>query len=137
MQYLVGTESVHTTASICDYLDGRIDTSDSITVVAVVDDPSARRDRQEALNVAAVRLAAAGSVDTELREPDDADDGVTVASALRDSAAMLEADEIVIGARGWRPVDDNREEPSGLGSTARELLGGATRPVVVVPGAIP
>ncbi|MEY7847949.1 universal stress protein [Natrarchaeobius sp. A-rgal3] len=137
MQYLVGTESVHTTASICDYLEDRISTADSVAVLAVVDEPSARRDRQEALNVAPVRLAVAGSVDTELRELETGDGGTTTATALREAVAAVDADEIVIGSHEWRPDDPDRGDPSDLGSTARAVLADANRPVVVVPGATP
>jgi len=54
MHYLAGTDSVHTTAAICDYLDDRATADDAVTVIAVApsDDPTARRDAGEALNVA-------------------------------------------------------------------------------------
>jgi len=69
MHYLAGTDSVHTTAAICDYLDERATGDDTVTAIAVVppDDPTARRDGDEALNVAPVRLATVGNVATERR----------------------------------------------------------------------
>ncbi|OLZ40481.1 universal stress protein UspA [Natrinema saccharevitans] len=125
MQYLAGTDSVHTTAAICDYLEGRATGDDAVTVVAVApaDDPTARRDCEEALNVAPVRLATVGDVETEVRT------GSPVAQ-LRDAAAESSADELVVGAHGGDP-ETTRE----LGSTTRGLLADADadRPVVVVP----
>ncbi|QLK26672.1 universal stress protein [Natrinema zhouii] len=123
MHYLAGTDSVHTAAAICDYLDGRATADDTVTVIAVVpsDDPTARRDGDEALNVASVRLATVDDVATERRSGSPAD-------TLAEVAAAIDADEIVIGAHGGDP-DATRE----LGSTARRLLADATLPVVVVP----
>lgn len=123
MQYLVGTDSVHTTAAICDYLDERATSEDAVSVVAVVEDATPRQDAREALNVASVRLATVGTVDTDVREHEGAP-----ADALREAADAVDADEIVIGARSGRP-----EATAGLGSTARDVLEDATRPVVVVP----
>ncbi|RKD97412.1 universal stress protein [Halopiger aswanensis] len=121
MQYLVGTDSVHTTAAICDYLDGRTTSDDSVTVVAAIDDDTARQDAQEALNVAPVRLATVDDVDTDVRDGDPA-------SILRDVADEIGADELVIGARSGNP-----DATAALGSTAQAILESATRPVVVVP----
>ena len=123
MQYLAGTDSVHTTAAICDYLDERATADDTVTVIAVApdDEQTARRDADEALNVASVRLATVGEVETERRSG-------TPAETLREAAAALDADEIVIGAHGGDP-----EAARELGSTAQRLLADATRPVVVVP----
>ncbi|WP_455449417.1 universal stress protein [Natrinema thermotolerans] len=123
MQYLVGTDSVHTTAAICDYLEERANGDDAVTVVAVApaDDPTARRDCEEALNVAPVRLAAAGEVETAVRTGEPVEE-------LRDAATASAADELVVGAHSGDP-DATRD----LGSTTRRLLADADRPVVVVP----
>ncbi|TMT86850.1 universal stress protein [Haloterrigena sp. H1] len=123
MRYLAGTDSVHTTAAICDYLDDRATADDAVTVIAVApsDDPTARRDAGEALNVATVRLAAVGDVETERRSG-------TPADVLCEAAADYDADELVIGTHGGGP-DATRE----VGSSARRLLAAADRPVVVVP----
>ena len=125
MHYLVGTTSVHTTAAICDYLDDRATADDTVTAVAVAppDDAAARRDAQEALNVAPVRLATVGDVRTELRETDG--DPVT---ALLEEATAVGADEILITPREGTP-----DASPGVGPTARGLLDEATLPVVVVP----
>ncbi len=123
MHYLVGTDSVHTTAAICDYLEERATTDNTVSVVAVApaDDPTARRDADEALNVATVRLAAVGDVETERRSG-------TPADVLCEAAVDCDADEIVIGAHGGGPGATR-----DLGSSARRLLAAADRPVVVVP----
>ena len=121
MQYLVGTDSVHATAAICDYLDGRAASDDAVTVVAAVDEATARQDAREALNVATVRLAAVGDVETDVRDGPPAD-------RLLEVADEIDADELVIGARGGAP-----DATAALGSTARAVLEESTRPVVVVP----
>ena len=123
MHYLAGTDSVHTTAAICDYLDERATGDDTVTAIAVVppDDPTARRDGDEALNVAPVRLATVGNVATERRSGPTAD-------RLAEAAREFDVDEIVIGAHGGDP-----DATRALGSTARRVLEDANRPVVVVP----
>ncbi len=124
MHYLVFTTSVHTTAAICDYLDERATSDDGVTVVATIpaDDATARRDAQEALNVAPVRLAALGDVQTELRTHDEP------ARSFLETASAVGADEILIAAH-----DGLTAESSSVGSTARKLLETASLPVVVVP----
>ncbi|WP_306059083.1 universal stress protein [Natronococcus wangiae] len=123
MHVLVGTDSVHATAAICDYLEERATSDDGVTAVAAFSpgDETARRDGREALNVASVRLAALGTVETELRDGDPA-------PTLLEVAAEVDADEIVVGARGGDP-DSERS----VGSTTRALLEDASRPVVVLP----
>ncbi|WP_339106429.1 universal stress protein [Haloterrigena salinisoli] len=124
MHYLVGTTSVHTTAAICDYLDERATADDTVTVVAVAptDDATARRDAQEALNVAPVRLATVGTVRTELREDGDP------AAVLLDEATTAEADELLL-----TPREVTSDAPSGVGETVRAVLERSSIPVVVVP----
>ncbi|TYL37482.1 universal stress protein UspA [Natronococcus pandeyae] len=123
MQFLVGTDSVHTTAAICDYLERRATPEDDVSVIAAfpADDRVVRRDGQEALNVAPVRLATVGSVETDLREGEPA-------PVLLEAAAEVDADEIVVGSRGGTSGSD-----VGVGSTTRDLLEAASWPVVVVP----
>ncbi len=120
MQYLLGVDSVHTAAAICDYLGERTTAGDAVAAVAVAPpgDATARRDTEEALNVLGVRLT---GVDTELRtgEP---------AAELLAAAAAVDADELVVGSRSGEPGAE-----TGLGSTVRRLLERADRPVVVVP----
>ncbi|MCU4741402.1 universal stress protein [Halobacteria archaeon AArc-m2/3/4] len=124
MHYLVGTDSVHTTAAACDYLAERATDADTVTVVAVVlpdADELSRRDGEEALTVAPVRLATVGTVETEVLEGEPAE-------TILETAADVDADEIVVGARSGAP-----DTPVGLGSTAASILTDADRPVVVVP----
>lgn len=121
MQYLVGTESVHTTAAICDYLADSATRDDSVTAVAAVDDATPRQDAREALTVAPVRLATVGDVATDVREgPPE--------TILLEAAAEIDADVLVVGAHGGRP-----NATAAVGSTTQAVLEGATRPVVVVP----
>lgn len=123
MHYLVGTDSVHTTAAVCDYLVDRAGTEDAVTVVAVVpsDDPTATRDCEEALNVATVRLTGVGEVETDLREGEPA-------TTLLAAADETNADEIVLGPRRGSP-----DATADVGSTARAVLTDAEVPVVIVP----
>ncbi|WP_137291597.1 universal stress protein [Natronorubrum halophilum] len=128
MHYLVGTVSVHTTAAICDYLDERATSDDTVTVVAVTPtaDATARRDAQEALNVAPVRLTTVGTVDTERRT-----DAGDPSAELLEAASAVDADEIVI-----TPYSGVSNTPKTVGSTVRKLLENAPLPVVVVPGPV-
>jgi nucleotide-binding universal stress UspA family protein len=123
MQYLVGTDSVHTGAAACDYLEPRLDDGDSVVAVAVVesDDRAEERDRQEALNAVRVRLSAVANVETAVRNGD-------VVEELRAAVAERDADELVVGPRRGDP-DANPE----LGGTVSELLADPPRPVTVVP----
>ncbi|WP_255192696.1 universal stress protein [Natronobeatus ordinarius] len=123
MHALVGTDSVHTTAAACDYLADRATTADAVTVVAVAspDDPAARRDAEEALNVAGVRLFDVGDLETTIRAGDPAEE-------LLEAAAERDVDELVIGARGGRPG-----ATADVGDAAQAVLTRADRPVVVVP----
>lgn len=125
MHYLAATASVHATAAICDYLDDRAAADDTVTVVAVAppDDATARRDAQEALNVAPVRLAAVETVETDLREAEG-----EPADVLLEAARAIDADEILL-----TPHDADPGGSTALGSTARALLEASTLPVVVVP----
>lgn len=120
--FLLATTSVHTTAAACDYLDGRLDADDTVMVLGVEEADAPERDVGDAVNVARARLALP-TVWTERREGDPAE-------AIRDLAADVDADEIVIGPRHGSP--DRAEQP-GLGSTARAVTGASDRPVVVVP----
>lgn len=123
MHYLAGTDSVHTTAAICDYLEERATADDTVTVIAVVppDEPNARPDGREALNVAPIRLPAVGDVETDLRDGDPA-------TVLLEAAAELEVDELLLGAHGGAP-----DAGPDVGSTTATILGEAELPVVVVP----
>lgn len=119
MRFLVATDSVHTTASACDYLGTRA-TPDDEVVVLTVDGEGGQRDGGDALNVATVRLVEP-AVETTRREGAPAEE-------ILAAATEYEADEIVVGARGGTPGAE-----TAVGSTARAVLAAADVPVVVVP----
>jgi len=116
---LVATDSVHTTATACDYLEDRLADGDAVHVLAVIGGGVDDRDAADALNVAGARLPVAG---TEQRTGDPTD-------CILAAAADRAADEIVVGARGGDPAT----RAKGLGSTAGSVLATADRPVVVLP----
>lgn len=122
MRYLLATDSVHTTAAACDYLQDRAGPEDGVRAVHVQsDEGDDARDGREALNVATVRLGAVADVDTEQRSGRPAEE-------LLAAAEEFDADEIVLGVRGGESGSE-----SAVGSTARAVLGDADRPAVVVP----
>ena len=115
MQYLVATDSVYATAAACDHLEERLETDDTVTVVAVGSDDS--RDAGDALNVANARLLGRASLETKQL----AGESVDVNRLLE---AADGADEVVVGTATDGP----------LGETAEAIVEQATVPVVVVPG---
>jgi len=117
-RFLVATDSVHTTAAACDYLQDRLTSDDVVRVVGVTEDGS--RDAGDAVNVAGARLAVP-DVETAVREGDPADE-------LRAELDASAVDELVLGARHPGPGPG-----TGLGSTARELVGHVDVPCVVLP----
>lgn len=119
MRYLVATDSVHTTAAACDYLDAHADPDDAVTVLTVGEGDD--RDGMDALNVASARLAGM-TVETERRQREG-----TPAEEILAAADGAGADVPVVGARGGRPG------ASGAGTTARRVVAAAEVPVVVVP----
>ncbi len=122
MHYCVGTDSVHTTAAACDYLERRVTDADTVTVISVLDPKvlSDRRGCEEALNVASVRLFEA-DVKTQVREAEPA-------TALLEAATEVGADELIIGGRSGRPGTERV-----VGSTASKIVAKATIPVLIVP----
>jgi len=137
MRYLVATDSVHTTAAACDYLDPRLETGDEIDVLTVVgpDDEAADRggppgapssgrdagDAGDAANVAAARLAGRAIVETLVREGPPAE-------TIRSAVGERDPDVVLIGTHGGRPGAG-----PGLGSVARSIVENLDRPVVVLP----
>ncbi|SNZ18093.1 Universal stress protein family protein [Natronoarchaeum philippinense] len=122
MRYLLATDSVHTTAAACDYLQGRLDADDAVLAVHVrspADEDA--RDGREALNVATVRLGAVAGLEIDQRTGSPAEE-------LLAAADEWDAEELVLGARGGAPGTE-----SAVGSTTRAVLDAATRPVVIVP----
>lgn len=121
MRFLVATDSVHTTAAACDYLEPRLCPDDTVTVVTVP--LSDVRDGADALNVADVRLLGEATVETERLETDG-----DPASAILAAADSESADVVLVGPHAGVPGAG-----PALGSTARRVIEGADVPVVVVP----
>jgi nucleotide-binding universal stress UspA family protein len=126
--YVVGTNSVHTSATICDYLGTRVGQGD--TVVAVNshrggDDTSPEdiRDGEDALNAVAARLGERCTVETHqfVRANDPEED-------LLRAVEEFDADELVIGIRKRNPT-----AKVVFGSTAQSVLLNASVPMAVVP----
>lgn len=120
MHYLVATDSVHTTAAACDYLEERLDSDDTVSVVAV---PETDRDADDALNVANARLLGRATVDLQRLES-----STDTAAAILAAASDREADVLLLGAHAGTPGT----EPT-LGDTTRRVVEAADVPVVVVP----
>lgn len=121
MHYLVATDSVHTTAAACDYLEKRLDPDDTVAVLTVTGTDT--RDGEDALNVANARLLGYAEVETERIESSG-----DPTNAILDVATERSPDSIIIGKRAGTP----NAEPT-LGSTAQQLIEAAAVPVVVVP----
>ena len=121
MRFLVATDSVHTTAAACDYLESRLDAEDTVTVVTVPD--SDNRDGEDALNVANARLLGHATVETERLEADG-----EPASAVLAAAESHSAEIVIIGPHAGAPGAGPR-----LGGTASQVIETADVPVVVVP----
>lgn len=126
--YVLGTDSVHRSAELCDYLQERIDAGDVVHAVnsRVGDektDAEATRDGEDALNVVRSRLGAFCTVETHrfVRGNDPATDLV---QCVEDAGA----DELVVGL-GKRDSTAKR----AFGSTVRGVLREANVPVAVVP----
>ena len=66
--FVVATDSVHTSAALCDYLFDRVDEDDTVYAINSLHDEDADaeaiRDGKDALNAVASRLAAATTVET-------------------------------------------------------------------------
>jgi nucleotide-binding universal stress UspA family protein len=118
---LVATSSVHTTAVACDYLQGRLDGDDQVTVLAVAEPGLSARDPGDATNVARTRLVAP-AVETLVREG-------TPAAEIRAVAAERDVDELVVGPRRGDPATSG----TAPGETVTALVADSEWPVVVVP----
>ena len=125
-EFLLATDSVHTSAAACDYLEDRLRDDDVVAVLSVREAGAHPRDAGDALNVATVRLGALPSVEVtaETREGE-------AAAAVLDVLGSGGIDEIVVGARGGAP--DAPDAPADLGRTTRVILVESTVPVVVLP----
>lgn len=134
MHYLLATDAVHTTAAGCDYLLGRLDPSDRVTVLTVADPAADDRDAGDAANVATARLTGFCELGFEERavteEPRNGGEAAVgdVADEILGAADALAADVLLVGPHAGSPGAGPE-----LGGTARALLEGATVPVVVLP----
>jgi nucleotide-binding universal stress UspA family protein len=121
MHYLVATDSVHTTAAACDYLEERLDgpATDTVTVLTVT--AGDERAAGEAANVARARLAGRAAVETATREGDPAE-------AILAAVDEVGADVLVLGPRSGDPG-----VTTDLGGTATAVLARSPVPALVVP----
>jgi len=126
--YVLGTDTVDTSAVLCDYLDARLDPTDTVHAVNSLrggdaTDAADARDGEDAVNVVQSRLGAVATVETHqfVRGNDPAAD-------LLDHVADVDADELVIGVRKRNPT-----AKIVFGSTAQSILLRSERPVAVVP----
>ncbi|MFC7128382.1 universal stress protein [Haloferax chudinovii] len=126
--YVIGTNSVHTSAEVCDYLSRRITAGDVLHVVnshrgGDETDSEDVRDGEDALNVVTSRLGDLVDVETHqyIRGNDAADD-------ILQCADEQGADEIVIGVRKRNPTSK-----IVFGSTAQDVLLHSNIPMAVVP----
>jgi nucleotide-binding universal stress UspA family protein len=123
--YVVATDSVHTSAALCDYLVDRVDDGDTVHAVNSVhdEDSEAVRDGQDALNAVASRLAAVTTVETEQFSR-----GNVPAEDILSFSEEVDADEIVLGVR--KPSPTNK---AAIGSVTEQVLLHSDRPMAVVP----
>ena len=120
MRVLIATDSVHTTAAACDYLEPRLDGDDAVAVVTVPTDEA--RDAADALNVATARLLGRAEVETA-RLDAGGDTADVILAAVEDRSP----DTVVVGRHAGAPGSG-----PGLGGTARRVVEGVDVPVVVV-----
>ncbi|MFC5366786.1 universal stress protein [Salinirubrum litoreum] len=126
--FVLGTNSVHHSAAIADYLDGRVGPDDEVHAINSQqggDATSAEdvRDGEDALNAIRSRLGDATTVETHqfIRGNDPEEDVLGYADEV-------DADEIVIGIRKRNPTSK-----VVFGSTAQKILLRSNRPMAVVP----
>lgn len=125
MHALIATTSVHTTAAACDWLESRLDESDRVTVVTILDGDVSERIAAEAANVARVRLPTV-TVDSLTISGAPAQLIREVASGKHDPE---KCDILLMGPRRGEPGMTN-ETP---GSTTQQLIASPPVPVLVVP----
>jgi nucleotide-binding universal stress UspA family protein len=126
--FVLATNSVHTSATLCDYLEPHLDPDDAVHAVNSQhggDETSAAdvRDGEDALNAVRARLSAVANVETEqlVRGNDPAED-------VLEYVEEVDADELVIGVRKRNPT-----AKVVFGSVARSILLNADVPMRVVP----
>jgi nucleotide-binding universal stress UspA family protein len=128
--FVVGTDSVHTSARLCDYLDGRAREGDVVHAANSLPggdetDADAVRDGEDALNAVSARLGALPGVAVETHQ---FVRGNRPHEDLLACAREVDADELVVGVRRRNPT-----AKVVFGSVAQRVLLNADRPVLVVP----
>ena len=126
--YVAGTNSVHTTATLCDYLDARVGADDTVVFVNSLrggDDTSSQdiRDGEDALNAAVSRLGERCTVETHQYVRNNSAD-----EDLLEAVEEFDADELVFGIRKRSPTSK-----VVFGSTAQDLLLNVDVPMAVIP----
>ncbi len=125
--FVVATDSVHTSAALCDYLFDRVDEDDTVYAINSIHDedadPEAIRDGKDALNAVASRLAAVTTVETEQFSR-----GNVPAEDILSFSETVDADEIVLGVR--KPSPTNK---AAIGGVSEQVLLHSDRPMAVVP----
>jgi len=125
--FVVATDSVHTSAALCDYLFDRIDEADTVYAINSIHDeaadPEAIRDGKDALNAVASRLAAVTTVETEQFSR-----GNVPTEDILSFSETVDADEIVLGVR--KPTETSKV---AIGSVSEQVLLHSDRPIAVVP----
>lgn len=125
---LIATTSVHTTAAACDYLENRVEESDTVYVLTVLTETVTQRDAGDAANVARTRLFEPAIEPIQKEAAETAKSDSDVAGTIHEVAAECGIDEIIVGTTRGSP--EHAGEPPG--STVRRLLGLSSRPVVVI-----
>lgn len=131
--FVVVADSVHTGATLCDYLSDRLADGDSVHAVdlhAPAPSPERRRDGADALNAIAVRLGALATVDSDQRAAEP-----SVAAALRSIVTDVDADELVVASAsvGEPTSDVDDADTADVDDTLTGLLSSPPCPTVVVP----
>lgn len=126
--YVVGTNSVHTSAALCDYLQTRVGDGDTVVAINSLrggDSTSSEdvRDGEDALNAIASRLGERCAVETHQYVRNNAPQ-----TDLLTAVEEFDADELVIGIRKRNPT-----AKVVFGSTAQQVLLNADVPMAVVP----
>lgn len=118
---LVATDSIHTTAAACDYLESRVGDTDTVLILTATNSETSERDAGDAANVARTRLIEpAIETVTAAGEP---------AAVVQTVAEEHDVDQLVVGQYRGDPATAG--DPPG--STVQALLATSDRPVVVVP----
>lgn len=127
--YVLGTDSVHRSAELCDYLRERIDADDAVHAVnSRVDgdeetNAEATRDGEDALDAVRSRLGAFCTVETH-RFARGNDPAADLIRCVEDAGA----NELVVGLKKRDPTAKR-----AFGRTVRGVLLDANVPVAVVP----